>query len=61
MVKAQSNQKGWYDRVARIREFDAEDKVLVLLPTAHNKLQAEWKGPFPVMRKASPVVIKHCQ
>ena len=53
--KAQRVQKRWYDRNARQREFKVGDNVLVLLPTATNKLLAKWQGPYPVMRKVGPV------
>ena len=45
LAKSQTRQKVWYDRKARVREFEAGEKVLVLLPSASNKLQAEWQGP----------------
>ena len=34
--------------------FNVGDKVLVLLPTAAFKLQAQWKGPYSITRKVSP-------
>ena len=50
---AQVLQKTWYDRAARDRSFDVGDKVLVLLPSASNKLQAKWQGPVRVTRKVT--------
>ena len=38
MVKAQAEQKRWYDRNARSRKFEPGDQVLVLLPTSTSKL-----------------------
>ena len=38
-----------------MRDLDIDQKVLVLLPTSNNKLLAEWKGPFKVLEKVSPV------
>ena len=39
MVKAQAEQKRWYDRKnARSRKFEPGDQVLVLLPTSTSKL-----------------------
>ena len=52
---AQATQKEWYDRNARNREFQPGDQVLILLPTTSNKLLAEWRGPYPVVRKVSNV------
>ena len=41
--EAQIEQKRWYDRNARKREFAEGDQVLVLLPTITNKLMAKWQ------------------
>eukprot|EP00079_Xenopus_tropicalis_P020557 XP_012811647.2 PREDICTED: vomeronasal type-2 receptor 26-like [Xenopus tropicalis] len=38
--KSQQRQKVWYDRKARERRFMEGDKVLLLVPTRHDKLQA---------------------
>ena len=43
------NYKAYYDRTSRPRKLNTHDEVLVLLPTNHNKLIMEWKGPFPVI------------
>ena len=50
MKKAQQQQKCWYDRSSRTREFKVGDEVLVLLPTATNKLFARWQGPYPIVK-----------
>ena len=55
LENAQATQKQWYDRNARHREFKPGDQVLILLPTSNNKLLAEWRGPYPIMRKVSDV------
>ena len=55
LVKSQREQKRWYDRNARERQFQAGDQVLVLLPTTTNKLLAQWQGPYPVLQQVSPV------
>ena len=55
VVKAQKEQKRWYDRNARERRFQVGDQVVVLLPTSTNKLLAQWQGPYPVLRRVSPV------
>ena len=36
--------------MAKKRVFQVGDKVLMLLPTDHNKLLMPWKGPFEVKR-----------
>ena len=43
--------KHFYDKKARVRSFNAGDKVLLLLPTDNNKLLMQWKGPFEVICK----------
>ena len=55
LLKSQKRQKVWYDRQARERSFSVGDKVLVLLPTSTNKLQAEWQGPYVITKKMGPV------
>jgi len=48
LEKAQLKGKHYYDRKTKVRKFQPGDKVLVLLPTDHNKLLMQWKGPFEV-------------
>ena len=52
---SKSKQKTYYDRNTRKRNFNLGDKVLLLLPTSSNKLMAEWKGPFEVVRRVNKV------
>ena len=33
---------------SKVRKFQSGEKVLILLPTDHNKLLMQWKGPFEV-------------
>ncbi|KAI3374507.1 hypothetical protein L3Q82_006322 [Scortum barcoo] len=54
MEKAQSRQQTWYDKAARERSFSPGQQVLLLLPTAENKLLAKWQGPYTVLKKLSP-------
>ena len=53
LQKAQHTGKHYYDRSAKVRKFNPGDKVLVLLPTDHNKLLIHWKGPYDVSEVAS--------
>ena len=46
--KSQKRAKHYYDKKAKSRKFKPSDKVLILLPTDHNKLLMQWKGPFEV-------------
>ena len=55
LERAQQKQKSWYDQNARQRELKPGDLVLVLLPTSSSSLTAQWKGPYPVLHKASSV------
>ena len=48
-------QKTYYDKNCRKRIFKPGDKVLLLLPTSSNKLLAEWRGPFEIVRKLNSV------
>ena len=48
-------QKQYYDRKSAMRKLWPGQKVSVLLPTASNKLFANWKGPFMVTKQVSPV------
>ena len=43
-----SQYKHYYDRGKRVRKLSEGDQVLVLLPTDHNKVLMQWKGPFKV-------------
>ena len=55
MAKAQQQQKRWYDKTARSREFEPGEKVLLLLPTSTNKLKAKWQGPYTVTKRLGTV------
>ena len=55
MVKAQADQKRWYDRNARSCKFEPGDQVLVLLPTSTSKLLAQWQGPYEVVKPIGEV------
>eukprot|EP00731_Ephydatia_muelleri_P007946 Em0004g284a len=51
MVEGQKRQKEWYDKEARLREFEVGDTVLVLLPTSTSKLLAKWQGPYQITKR----------
>ena len=55
LARAQKKQKLWYDGKARVREFTEGQEVLVLLPTANNKLEAKWSGPYKITKKVGQV------
>jgi len=54
-MEQQRKSKTWYDRKARMREFQPGDKVLALLPVAGCPLQAKYHGPYVVVEKLGPV------
>ena len=56
--EAQQTQKQWYDKRARMMEFNVVDKVLLLLPTESKKLFARWQGPYKVVSRIGKV---NCQ
>lgn len=56
--QAKKNQKRYYDKNVRNRNFEIGQKVLVLLPTSTSKLFTQWKGPYEVTAKVSPVDFK---
>ena len=55
LQKSSERNKRYYNRKTRMRSFNPGDKVLLLLPTDHNKLLLQWKGPFPVLEKIGKV------
>ena len=53
LQKAQGRYKHYYDKKARPRTLEVGDQVLILLPTASNKLLMQWKGPFTIEKIVS--------
>ena len=51
LATAQSRMKGWFDRKASSRNFSPGDKVLVLLPIPGSSLQAQYSGPYEVVKR----------
>ncbi|GFS11869.1 reverse transcriptase [Elysia marginata] len=48
--------KTHFHKKAKQRTFQRGDKVLLLLPSLHNKLQLKWQGPYEVIEKTGPNV-----
>ena len=46
--QSQKRYKHYYDKKSRKRSYKVGDSVLLLLPTDHNKLTMQWKGPYKV-------------
>ena len=55
LEKSQEKQKYWYDKGARVQQFEVGDPVLVLLPTTTDKLLAQWQGPYLVVKREGKV------
>ena len=55
LEEACAKQRVWYDRNARNRRFLQGDQVLILLPTEASKPQAQWQGPYEVVRPVGNV------
>ena len=51
---AQSKYKSHFNKKSKMRILEAEEKILILLPTEKNKLLMQWKGPFTVKKKIGP-------
>ena len=49
LEEAQGVYKNYYDKKSRNRLFHVGQKVLVLLPTEHNKSTLQWKGPYEII------------
>ena len=50
-------QKVYFDRKARQRQLEVDDKVL-FLPSNTSKLLAQWNGPFEITVKVGSVDYK---
>ncbi|XDV48358.1 hypothetical protein PO909_017780 [Leuciscus waleckii] len=53
LSSTQTRMKRWFDKKAVERQFNAGDKVLVLLPVPGSALTAKFSGPYDVERKFS--------
>ena len=51
---AASQRNKYYDKKTQDRKFSVGEEVLVLLPSASNKLLSSWLGPFPITKVFHP-------
>ena len=51
LENAQTRHKKHFDKRTKVRTLIKDDKVLIMLPTDHNKLLIRWKGPYVVTEK----------
>ena len=57
-MEAKRKQKKYFDGKSKVRDLEPGQRVLVLLSTSNSNLLAEWKGPYKVIEKVSPVDYK---
>ncbi|XP_042148654.1 uncharacterized protein LOC121837179 [Ixodes scapularis] len=55
LEKAGERYGRYYNLKSRKRSLKPGDQVLILLPTDHNKLLMQWRGPFPVVDRRGDV------
>ncbi|XP_077549467.1 uncharacterized protein LOC144162699 [Haemaphysalis longicornis] len=53
MSTAQKKSKPYYDKGARIRQFEVGDQVMILRPSQRHKLEVQWEGPAKILQKLS--------
>ena len=49
--EARKRQATLFNKKAKERSFAVGSRVLLLLPTKHNKLEMEWRGPYQVLER----------
>ena len=54
LKKAARKQAKYFNRKTVPRSFKKGEKVLLLRPLKHNKLELTWKGPYEIVEKISP-------
>ncbi|XP_062613758.1 uncharacterized protein LOC134275492 [Saccostrea cucullata] len=55
LQKSSEKYRKYYNKGARNRQMSKGEKVLILLPTASNKLQMQWKGPYEIIERLGKV------
>lgn len=55
LERSTGRYRNYYNKGARERQMSVGEKVLVLLPTASNKLLMQWRGPFTFVEKVGKV------
>ncbi len=61
LTKSQQGQQRHFNRAAQPREFQPEDRVMVLVPNSVYKLLASLQGPYIVTEKIGPITYRVCQ
>ncbi|XP_061176104.1 uncharacterized protein LOC133185059 [Saccostrea echinata] len=55
LQKSSMKYRKYYNKGAKNRQMSKGEKVLILLPTASNKLQMQWKGPYEIIEKVGKI------
>ncbi|XP_070550990.1 uncharacterized protein [Ptychodera flava] len=55
LLKSQFRYKYHFDKKTKERHFKVGERVLLLLPTEHDKLKMQWQGPYVVKEKVGPM------
>nr|XP_034327265.1 uncharacterized protein LOC117689714 [Crassostrea gigas]XP_034327266.1 uncharacterized protein LOC117689714 [Crassostrea gigas] len=58
LERSSQRYRTFYNKRARQRDMKEGEKVLVLLPTASNKLLMQWRGPYIIVKKVGSVDYK---
>nr|XP_034310974.1 uncharacterized protein LOC117684146 [Crassostrea gigas] len=58
LERSSQRYRTYYNKRARQRDMKEGEKVLVLLPTASNKLLMQWRGPYIIVQKVGSVDYK---
>ena len=53
--KAKEKMKRFYDRKAKVREFEVGSLVMIRIPGMSGKLEDAWDGPYEVNMKCGDV------
>ena len=55
---AQVRQKFYKDKKSKPRVFKVDEEALILVPSSHNKLLMQWKGPFKITERLGAATYK---
>ena len=55
LQKSGEKSASYFKQHAKLRVLQAKDECLLLLPTSHNKLLAQWQGPYVVTKVLGPL------
>ncbi|XP_042148104.1 uncharacterized protein LOC120842647 [Ixodes scapularis] len=53
--RSSARYERYYNAKSQKRSLQPGDQALILLPTEHNKLLMQWKGPYPIVTKKNEV------